>query len=299
MQTKRYTDTQRESIISVLGAPPELRDLEASIIEEIVLPDCVRWKVRYEVAIAEAPAIAHLFIPNDLNPPAPAIICQHRADWSQGKNDATDMALAFVGQGYIVLAPDMIGYGERRPHPNAGLDAQIQELGVRLVRGETLLRKAIWDISRGIDLLETLPGINIHAIGMIGQGFGALMTAWAAALDLRITAAVGHGGWTRIHGALARKEALTPEFIVPRLLQVADYEHVLGMVAPRPFLLSATPDDPTSLDFPLIAQKTASLYARVDDTDALAILETTDELWLAEAIAWLNRWLRSPKQDHA
>jgi len=69
------------------------------------------------------------------------------------------IGIELVKRGYIVFAPDAIGFGERRSpdsdrrHLRSGL--QFSPVGAAAAARETLLKKILWDVSKGLDYLET------------------------------------------------------------------------------------------------------------------------------------------------
>jgi len=305
----RLTDTHRESLVSVLGAPPEMCPPEPELISSEQLDGYRREKIAYFVNPGERVA-SYVLIPDDLSAPAPAVVCHHRHsdDWNLGKSEIVGLAgdpdealgVDLVRRGYVVLAVDALAFEERRPNPDAGYENNVYELTMRLLKGETLLRKNIWDVSRGIDLLESLPEVDLERIGAVGHGYGSLMAAWVAALDMRVVVGVGHRHWTSLHETIRQRNAIPVEFAVPKLLQVADYDWVLGLIAPRPFLLSALYDDPTCLDTLEIYRKAKQVYERFEVGERLNLLQSEAPpkgarfpLGVREqAYAWLDRWLK-------
>lgn len=306
---KHLTETHRESLIAVLGAPPDLCPLEPEILTSEEVDGYIRRKVRYQVHPAEFVCV-YVLIPKDQPLPAPAVICHHRHNgtWSVGKSEVVGLAgdpdeaigVELVKRGYVVLAPDALAYEERRPSADAGYENNFQELAVRLLKGETLLKKVTWDISRAIDYLEEMPEVNPEAIGFMGHGYGSRMAVWVAALDPRVAAAVGHGHWASMHEMIARMHPLQIEFSVPRLLQVMDYDRIVGLIAPRPFLMSTVENDPNSLDCEAIYAKAVQIYARFEAADRLTLFRypprSDGRFFPPEAreaaYAWLDGWLK-------
>src|SRR5262249_1181711 len=134
---------------------------------------------------------AYLLFPLNLSAAAPVVYCHHREGaYRLGKGEVVGLdtdkkyaiGLDLVKRGYIVFAPDAVGYGERRSAKSTG-DAfdvayNFQQLSLRLLRGETLLKKAIWDVSCGIDYLETRSEVDSRFLGFTGYGYGGYMALW-------------------------------------------------------------------------------------------------------------------------
>ena len=316
MQLRRQTEAHRESLKSVLGAPPDDAPLSPQVLEVEELETYRREKIRYQVNPGDW-AYAYLLLPKPMRPPLPMIYSHHRhnRDWSIGKSEVVGIkgdedeafGLELVHRGYAVFAPDAIAFEERRPDdldeddPLAPYMNNMNELSVRLLRGETLLKKIIWDVSRGIDYIETRSEIDNTRIGFMGHGYGAKMAMWAMAFDERIVAGVGHGNVGSMHRALQLGHIIQIEFSVPRLLQVADYDRILSLAAPRPFLLSASKDDPDSEDVESVYDKARRTYARFGIANRLTMYHydsKPDEPYFPQqarhrAYDWLDNWLKS------
>lgn len=306
-----HRDASIESLKSVLGAPPDVSPLEAEILSTEELSDHIRQKIRYQVSPGDW-SFAYLLIPaNRGDQKLPTVYCHHRhnQDWTLGKSEVigisgdADEALGaeLVKRGYIVFAPDAISFEDRRPDPDAGANNNFRELAMRLLRGETLLKKVIWDVSRGLDYLETRPEVDMSRIAFVGHGYGAKMAIWSAAFDERIRASAAHGSISSIHQTLKLGHTVQYEFSVPRLLQVADYDRVLSLAAPRPFLLSATKDDPDSSDVEDIFEKARRAYARMGANNRIDLYYYQDggldDPWFTKQARhhlydWLDSWLK-------
>jgi dienelactone hydrolase len=307
----RHRDAYHESLKSVLGAPPDFAPLDAEVIEVDDLGTYRREKIRYQVNPGDWGS-AYILIPFSLREEAfPTVICHHRhnQDWSLGKSEVVgitgdpDEAIGaeLVERGYVVFAPDAISFEDRRPNDMAGAENNFRELSVRLLRGETLLQKIIWDITRAVDYLETRSEVDMTRIAFVGHGYGAKMAMWVSAFDERIAASAAHGGISSMHQAIRLGHMIQYEFSVPRLLQVADYDRVLSLSAPRPFLLSASFQDPDSSDVDVLFEKARRAYARMGAEDRLNLYHyeegDLDEPWFTiqarhRVYDWLDNWLK-------
>ncbi len=305
----QFTDTFRESVSSVLGAPPDPAPLQPEVLEVVAGDGFRREKIKYQVSPNDW-AYAYLLIPDVLKTAAPAIFVHHRrgASWKVAKSEAAGisgdkdyaLALELVKRGYVTFAPDALGYEERRSADSDGdqYDSayNFHQLALRLLRGETLLKKVVWDVSRGLDYLETRTEVDSRYIGFIGHGYGGRMALWAAALEPRIKAAVAHCGVITYREHLRRGEWLQPEFVVPRLMQVADIHHIVTLIAPRPFLISTAKDDPQSADAEEIYKKALPVYEKHGIANRLAFYcypggEALKLNMRINAYNWLDSWL--------
>ncbi len=315
MSLQHQMQAHRDALRAVLGAPPDRASLNPRVLESVNVGYYRREKVTYQISPNEW-GFAYLLIPNNLTAPAPAIFCHHRhnRDWRVGKSEIVGLAgkpseaigIELVERGYIVFAPDAVSF-EERASPYTDYDNPLDpymrnfsELAVRLLRGETLLKKIIWDASRGIDYLLERPEIDPNYLAIIGHGYGAKMAMWAMAFDDRLAAGVAHGIIGSMHAALQAGLPIQVEFAVPRLLQIADYDRILSLAAPRPFLLSASRTDPDSSDGELVYQKAKRTYQRMgaDNRFSLYYYDSDPEELLFpsharhQAYDWLDNWLK-------
>ena len=102
--------------------------------------------------------------------------------------------------------------------------------------GTNCMHKMLWDASRGVDVLASLPEVDSHRIGSAGHSLGAIETLYLSAFDERIRAAVASEPGIGIKfnnwydpwflGPAARD----PDFSL-------EHHQLLALIAPRPFLL--------------------------------------------------------------
>jgi dienelactone hydrolase len=306
---RQHKDAYHEALKSVLGAPPDPAPLNPEVLEVDTLTTHRREKIRIQTHPGDW-CYAYLLIPHHLPQPLPTIICHHRhnRDWSLGKSEVVglrgDPEEAFgqelVERGYLVFAPDALCFEDRRPNQQAGAENNFRELVIRLLRGETLLKKVIWDIQRGLDYLQMRPEVDQTRVGFMGHGYGAKMALWSMAFDERLSVAAAHGSLGSMKYALELGHVVQYEFSVPRLLQVADYDRILSLAAPRPFLLSATIQDPDSADVNMVFEKAYMTYARAGVANRLGFYHyqnaTLDEPWMTiqarhRMYDWFDQWL--------
>lgn len=305
-----YADTFKSSVLSVLGAPPDPAPLQPEVLDIVAGDGFRREHIKYQVSPGDY-SYAYLLIPLNLRTSAPVVYVHHRHDnnFKLGKAEVVGLggykehaiAVELAKRGYIVFAPDAIGFGERRS-PNSDDDSSdlaysFHQLALRLLRGETLLKKVLWDIGRGIDYLETRTEVDSRFVGFIGIGYGGKMALWAAALEPRIKAAVAHGGLLTYKEQIRRGEWLQAEFVVPRLMQVADVHHMLTIIAPRPFLLSITGNELQSNDVLESFQKVQPVYAKYGASNRITLYcypqgnHIFEPRMRQNAYNWLDSWL--------
>jgi predicted dienelactone hydrolase len=124
----------------------------------------------------------------------PAILCLHQTtpngkDSPVGLTDrpALHYAKELAQRGYVTLSPDYPSFGDSKKY---NFDADSYVSGTM---------KAIYDNTRAIDLLQSLPEVDPNRIGCIGHSLGGHNTLFTAAFDTRIKAAVTSCGFTSFH----------------------------------------------------------------------------------------------------
>ena len=136
---------------------------------------------------------ANLYRPARLSRPAPAVLVAH-GHWKHGRtHDAEDYSVPrlcanLAAQGYVVLAWDMVGYGDTQQLPHSF--GQTAEELVWLFSPFSL---QLWNAIRALDFIESLPEVNRSLIGMTGTSGGGTQTYLLAAVDERIRAAAPGG----------------------------------------------------------------------------------------------------------
>ncbi|HEX6289531.1 MAG TPA: alpha/beta hydrolase family protein [Herpetosiphonaceae bacterium] len=172
-----------------------------------------------------------------------------------------DFALALCRRGLVVLVPELRAFGRRRepedrntiPASNACHAAAWW--GIML--GKPLLGSRVWDVLRGIDLLQSWPDVDARRIGIMGGSGGGAVALLAAALEPRLRAAVISTYFCTFRDSILAMQHCPCNY-VPGLLQDAEMYDIAALLAPRPLLIEAGTDDPI---FPLPGVLEA--YARV------------------------------------
>lgn len=253
----RRTDMAR-TLQGILGEPTGLRPgpVAAETLSEETLPDHLRRRVR--IRSEEDDWIpAYLLLPRDMSgAPRPAMICLHQTI-AQGKEEpcgikgSPDLAFALelVRRGFVCLAPDAIGFGERIPPGTQPYHDSL--VFYRRHPGWSFMGKMVWDVARAVDYLETLNEVDRRQIGCIGHSHGAYGSIFAGALEPRISLAIASCGFTTLRAdpTPERWSHLTP--LIPQLGTYLpeveripfDWPQVLALMAPRPlFVWYATKD---------------------------------------------------------
>jgi dienelactone hydrolase len=162
----------------------------------------------------------------DVDTPAGRNLCG-RTFASMGVDSFAYMA---VQQGYIAVAIRWFGesYGE-------GYSEAVANLKLRHPRCSGL-GKWLWDAQRLLDYLATLPEVDAGRIGIIGHSLGAKMALYAAAFEPRISVAVANEGGIGLSFSNYEDYWYFGDSI-QKVEKSTDQHELLGLIAPRPFLL--------------------------------------------------------------
>jgi dienelactone hydrolase len=276
------------TIQQILGQPSNLKPPPPEV-RELGVEDLAGY-VRRHVMIRSEPEDwipAYLLVPKKLFATrVPAMLCLHQTV-AQGKEEPCGMkgdpelafAVELVKRGYVCIAPDVIGFGERIP---AGKQPYHDSLAFyRKHPGWSCMGKMIWDVARVIDYLETLPFVDAKRIGSIGHSHGAYGTLFATAFEPRISAAVASCGFTTFRSdpnpeRWSHLTALMPQLgsYLPEVASIPfDWQHVLALAAPRRlFVWYATKDSifPKTENLDGLLKDVQKVYQLYGATNALA-----------------------------
>lgn len=154
-------------------------------------------------------------------------------------------AAELAERGYVVLAPSYPLLAKYQPD----LKAHGFESGTM---------KAVWDNSRGLDLLESLPFVEGKKFGAVGHSLGGHNSVYTAVFDPRIAAVVSscgldsyldyYGGdpknWDRERGWCQTRYMLKLADFKGRLADIPfDFHEMIGALAPRHVLIVAPKKD--------------------------------------------------------
>ena len=197
---------------------------------------------------------AALFLPKSVPYPAPAIVYTAGHTELGFRSETYQLViLNLVRKGFIVLAFDPLGQGERMQYYDAatgksaigGPTAEHTYAGIQtLMTGRSLSDYFIWDGIRAIDYLETRPEVDMKRVGITGRSGGGTQTAMIAAIDSRIAAAAPEAyitGFRRLFQSIGPQDAeQNPYRFLADTLDHADFLHAR---APKPTLIITTEHD--------------------------------------------------------
>jgi dienelactone hydrolase len=170
----------------------------------------------------------------------------------EGKAETQIVAANLAAKGFIALAYDPIGQGEReqtylpqlgRALAGGGGNEHL-ELGARnLLIGQSVARYFIFDAKRAVDYLVSRPDVDPDRIGVTGCSGGGAITTYVGVFEPRVKAAAPgcfiNSFRTLFTGPTADSEMSFPAFLASGL-DMADF---FEAAAPLPWLMMATTED--------------------------------------------------------
>ena len=230
-----------QTVMGPLPSPAEKVPLQMRVVEETTADGIRRQKIEYHTDSPDRRVRAWLFLPKSENDnKRPAILCLHQTTKigkdepaGLGGNPNLHYARELAEHGYVTLAPDYPSFGEYEYDfdPRHGY-----------ISGSM---KAIYDNTRALDLLQSLPQVDGERLGCIGHSLGGHNTIFTAVFDPRIKAAVSCCGFTRFHKYYGGKLAgWTSNRYMPLIASrydnspdrvPFDFPELIAAIAPRAF----------------------------------------------------------------
>ncbi len=150
---------------------------------------------------------ANLYVPTTGPGPFPAVLSVAGHGPTGKKGAPRYSANTFANRGFVVLAYDPPGQGERVDISNPHFTVEEHGNGVAEhsyygvlaeLTGENFARHEVWDGIRGIDYLYSRPEVDQSTgVGILGCSGGGTQSAFMAAFDERVSAAVAACYMTR------------------------------------------------------------------------------------------------------
>ena len=230
----------------------------------------------------------------------------------EGKPETQIVAANLAAKGFIALAYDPIGQGEREqtylPQLGRALSGgggnEHLELGARnILIGQSVARYFIFDAKRAVDYLISRPDVDPDRIGVTGCSGGGAITTYVGVFEPRIKAAAPgcfiNSFRTLFTGPTADSEMSFPAFLASGL-DTADFFEV---AAPLPWLMMATTEDYFSPDGARAVHKEARRwYELYGAEDRIRFFVGTGPHGTPrdsreEIYRWMIRWLAGGKGD--
>ncbi|HEY3455286.1 MAG TPA: acetylxylan esterase [Bryobacteraceae bacterium] len=266
---------------------------------------------------------ANLYIPAQGKGPFPGVLFQmgHSA---AGKAYASyqKCCQALARLGYLVLAFDPMGQGERIGYPDSsGHDTRLSSVDEEhtlpgrqmLLLGETATRYQLWDAIRSLDYLAAHPLVDPARLASAGQSGGGTLTMLLACADERLAAAaVSSGNTEDVAGVNFNPPGATDDAeqdLIGSGTVGFDRWDLLYPIAPKPLLIEVSAHDFFGTYSPRYLtdggeeyKKLARVYQLLGHSEHLGWRATplphglTYSLRL-EIYNWFERWLKHSERQ--
>ena len=229
-----------------------------------------------------------------------------------GKTENHRIAANLAAKGFVALAYDPVGLGERVQAYDARVGGHLGgcctnehlHAGAQsLLIDESVARFFIWDAMRALDYMVSRPEVDADRLGAAGCSGGGCLTTYITALDPRVKTgapACFINSFRLLYaGPDPDSEMALPEFLSSGL----DHADFLEMVAPKPWLILATEGDFfTPPAARMVYDEARRWYRMYDAEDRVHFfvgpgphgtpLETREQIY-----GWMIRWLKDGKGD--
>ncbi|HIM67334.1 MAG TPA: hypothetical protein EYM45_02090 [Verrucomicrobia bacterium] len=224
----------------------------------------------------------YLLIPKDASKaqPRPLLLCPHGHDklglhsyagaFKDEKHSRKvlenegDIGAQAARRGFVVIAPATRGLAEEvlvpDPKGRHGKRPCRAQLIHCLLAGRTPIAERVWDMQCLLDWAEKHPLVDRNRIVMTGNSGGGVLTAYTAAIDIRIRVAIPSCSFTSVmsaEGFIFHCDCC----LVPKLRDWGDWKELGGLVAPRHLLIVHGVDD--SLHHPPTVEKLAVSIGKI------------------------------------
>jgi dienelactone hydrolase len=273
-----YRERASARLRALLGDWPERVPLDIEVLERDDAGRYTRERIVFD-SEATMSVPAYLLIPHERTEPGPAVLAIHGhgagksmvCGLDRGRADLRaeiaeyhgDYAHQLACRGFVVLAPDLRGFGERADwNPPDRYQCDWNLVSATLA-GLNPLTQNLWDLRCSLDVLTQHPLVDPNRIGAAGLSYGGTGTLFLAALDERVKAAVVSGYFSSWAAAHRVPWNMCGSQIAAGLLGRLEHVDLGALVAPRALLVETGTDD---LIFPVAAaRESVATLAKVYD----------------------------------
>ncbi len=238
---------------SIGGLPKSMEQLQAKVVGKVECDSFDIEKVIFQ-SRANSYVTSNLYIPKSIRKPSPAIlfVCGH---YERAKHEPAHQIVCqhLVQAGFIVLAQDPIGQGERLSYYDPYTKNTTVRCGTSehdyagcqcFAAGYPIARYFLHDSICALDYLISRPEVDSKRIGITGSSGGGLQTCMMMMADQRIAAAAPGTFVTDRRSYMYAGGAQDAEQIWPGLTkQGLDHEDMLIVMAPKPVCVLAAKYD--------------------------------------------------------
>src|SRR5215469_15479612 len=285
---RRLQEETRQKLLEMIGGlPAEKTALNPQITGKIQMEGYAIEKLIYE-SLPGVYVTALVYSPDDHSVKHPAVLVP-AGHATNGKIHYQGLSQRLASRGYVVIAWDPVGQGER----SQLWDAKAGQSRYNLVCGEhavlgnlaylagaNLARWEIWDGMRAVDYLLTRADVDADRISITGTSGGGTQTALIAALDPRIKVAVPSCYITSLPMRMSNRIFVDPDSdpeqdLFGMISNGVDHPGLLLMMYPRPVMVAAAvldffPIEGTRKTF----RELQRLYRQFAHADRIAMVES-------------------------
>lgn len=248
----QYPAEVRKKLEKAMGAFPAKTPLNPVITGRLKRDDFTVEKLYFE-SLPGYYVTAALFIPTKYKGKKPAILycCGHSIDGFRSETYQRSI-MNFVKKGFVVLAFDPVGQGERVQYFDANgkplLGDPTHEHSYpgtqSFISGLPPANYFVWDGIRAIDYLVSRKEVDPQRIGVTGRSGGGTQTAYIAAMDNRVTAAAPEC-YTTTYNRLLRTEGPqdAEQILMHFLAEGLDMNDLIEARAPKATMIVSTTRD--------------------------------------------------------
>jgi cephalosporin-C deacetylase-like acetyl esterase len=278
----------RRTLREISGRFPERTPLEARITGTIRGDGFTVEKLIFE-SLPGYHVTAAVFVPDGIESPRPAVVYAsgHSADGFRSATYQTAI-MNLAKKGFVVLAFDPIGQGERRQYDDpetgatrvGGPTREHSYPGAQIfTTGDSPALYFIWDGIRAIDYLQTRPDVDASRIGVTGRSGGGTQSSYIAAFDERVLAVAPENYLTSFRRLFQTRGPQDAEQnFFNGIERGIDHGDLILAHAPKPYLLIATTRDMFSIQgVRETAREVGPTYAALGGPGAFRVVEDDAE----------------------
>ncbi len=304
----------KDTLLEAIGIFPKGEQTGApEILERVDCGDYFRERVRL-TALPGLSFAAYVLIPKKHRDRYPAVLAIHGHGYGsreivgltpdgevnkEAPNIHGNFAIQLVKRGMLVVAPDVIGFGERMLDEDQGKDPRRNSSCYKLATslllyGKTLTGLRTAELLTALDYLAARADVERSQIGAMGFSGGALLAWICASLNERIRATVLTGFPGTFKGTIMEVFHCVDNY-TPGLLAQAELPEWISLISPRGLFVESAADDPI---FPSTSAREAIEWLRTRyeedgsaDRFAFDTFEGVHEINGRTAYDWLSNSL--------
>lgn len=259
----------------------------------------------------------YLAIPTNTTKKPPVIVGLHSHSTSKDHvfgfkgGFSNDVMALLISNGFALMSIDNAFHGERLGKGPAG-DKETMEHNYEnqlnaIFKIDQWFGRTIWgmqlrDEQIALDYLMTRTDVDTSKIGVEGMSMGSTRSWWLAAIDSRIKAVVGAACFYRYEQLIEQRQINAHGIytFLPGMLKHFDTEGVMGLIAPRPFLVLTGDSDRGSpmSGIRILEKKLGDVYRLYNKTDNFMSIiypetgHTYNNPMKLEMLYWFEKFLK-------